>query len=417
MCTFKITNYTKELPIDSYLKLGGPTLSKTINIDGVIFTHNLLSITGAITPQPILYKNNLYMLLGEIYNYDKKYPSDIYSVIYNYELYGYKFTDYLDGEFLIIVYNLEKGCIYFFTDPWSTQMVWYSTFENYFYFSTFPLNNDSFRLSSNSHYVYDTKNNTFKHKNYSLYTWDLNQYKDTYDDWDEAFKEAVSKRYHKTDNILALSGGLDSSCIALCLSDLKKPFESICLDLYNLEDTITLNSVLAYTTTYNKINYILKDDLVYNENLIYKFLYDKNLSKYSLNLICSEVKNLSKKILITGQGSDEIIDNYVEKFFYRITDNIIDISTWPEDIRPYFPYGHFYTGLQRDYIDKHSYVALSYGIELRNPFLDKKLAQEWLNISPELKNKERKGPLKNFLRMRGIPLPTKMVGLSSHNIK
>ena len=423
LCTFRITNYEKHTELlDLYLKLGGPTKSKTLTIDGITFTHNLLSITGSVTPQPILYKNNLYMLLGEVYNYNKEYPSDIFSVIYNYELYGDKFTNYLDGEFLVIIYDIEKGLINFYSDPWATQMAWYSIYGDEFSFSTFQLDDNAVRLLHNSHYVFNVKDNTLVHRNSSLHNWNLTQYKDTYKDWDIAFSQAVYKRYHKTDNVVALSGGLDSSSIALCLTDLRCPFDSITLNMNNTEDKNTLEGVREYTKVYNRSIYVSSvPDMSYENNLTYDFIKSKDYLNFSFNLICLRVRSLFKKVLFTGQGSDEILDNYVEKITYNNStrkDFIeIDMPVWPNDLASCFPYTHFYENRQRLYLDRHKYVSLAHGIEVRNPFLDKQLTQEWLNLTAFFKNKERKGPVKNFLRTRGIEIPVKKLGLWSHNIK
>ena len=416
MCTFKITNYNHDLSIDKFLKLGGPTVSKTLSIDDLQFTHNLLSITGDVTPQPIVKDNYLYMLLGEIYNYNKSYPSDIYSVIENYELYKNNFTNYLDGEFLIIVYDIDKKIINFYTDPWSTKMVWYDVIDNYFYFGTFKFSNNSKRLSHNSHYSFYIENNLLEHTNSSLHTWDLFQYKNNYDDWENSFIEAVKKRYHK-DMVLALSGGLDSSAIAACLKDLNFTFDTISLLINEVEDTISLESIYNYIEK-NCSNSIFIHSFE-EEHLISKsteFLKNKNLVSYPLNILCTNlIKNTDKKVLFTGHGSDEIIDNYIYKF--KLKNIKLKMPYWYDDLHNYFPYDNFYENRQRILIDLQQYVSLANGLETRNPFLDKKLVQEWLWVSSDLKNKEYKGPIKHFLSKRGIFLSTSTTGLGDQSVK
>jgi len=76
-----------------------------------------------------------------------------------------------------------------------------------------------------------------------------------------------------------------------------------------------------------------------------------------------------------------------------------------------FPWKHFYGGMNRFLLDKNESIALSYGVEVRNVFLDKRLVQEWLWLSADLKNSEIKGPLKNYLRNRNISLPKKQAAL------
>jgi hypothetical protein len=55
------------------------------------------------------------------------------------------------------------------------------------------------------------------------------------------------------------------------------------------------------------------------------------------------------------------------------------------------------------YIAKEEYVGGSYGIEVRYPFLDKNVVQEFLWLSVELKNKIYKSPIDNYLRVNKYP--------------
>lgn len=413
MCTFKITNYNKEFKIDKYLKLGGPDLSEQIIIDGVSFTHNLLSITGEVTPQPIIKNNILYMLLGEIYNYDRKYKSDIYSVIELYEFHGDKFTEFLDGEFLVIVFDITSGLINFYTDPWATKMAWFNTFDDYFYFGSFSLTDTSLRLLHNSHSVFNVKTKEFSYINKNLHKWYLKQYKDNYKDWTLYFMQAVDKRFHK-ESVLALSGGLDSSAIAACMKDLHQSFDSIILNFSkDREDSNSLNSIINYITNENdNIIWVDNPKILNTRTKSFTFIIKKDLEDHPLNYICSTVNSLNKRVLFTGQGADEIMDNYITKFTHRSTNNL-NMSYWPDDLENYFPYDNFYENKQRRQIDANQYISLSNGIEIRNPFLDKQLAQEWLSLSVDLKRSGFKSPLQNFLLNRGIELPKKIAGLGN----
>jgi asparagine synthetase B (glutamine-hydrolysing) len=416
MCTFKITNFNNELPIDNFLKLGGPTLSNSFSLNGVTFTHHLLSITGEVTPQPIIQNDILYMLLGEVYNYDSVlFKSDIYTVIEQYKLHKDNFTNYLDGEFLIIIYDMRTGLINFYTDPWSTRMAWFDKSANNFYFGSFKLSDSSTRLLHNSHYIFDLKNNSLSQINSSLHIWDLNQYKNSYDDWNIAFEEAVKKRYHKN-CVLALSGGLDSSAIAACLTDLKLPFESIILSRKDIEDQYAIKSIRSYISNICTNISIINDKYILNKySDSFTFLSKIKLGYYSMSYICAKLLYMNKKVLLTGQGADEIIDNYIYKFSSR--NKYLNMSYWPENLEEVFPYDHFYEGRQRKLIDMQQYVSLSFGIETRNPFLDKKLTQEWLWLSTSLKNKENKGPIKNFLRKRGIAISRAIAGLGDQTLE
>jgi hypothetical protein len=55
---------------------------------------------------------------------------------------------------------------------------------------------------------------------------------------------------------------------------------------------------------------------------------------------------------------------------------------------------------------KEESITGGFGIEGRYPFLDRKVVQEYLNLVPELKNKEFKAPIANFLISNNYPIKT-----------
>jgi asparagine synthetase B (glutamine-hydrolysing) len=127
--------------------------------------------------------------------------------------------------------------------------------------------------------------------------------------------------------------------------------------------------------------------------------------------IAQIAKNLNKKVVLQGNGADEIISNYMQK-----SNQPINTKTfWKEDLESIFPYSNFYDGQMRRIIDSFEFAFLMNGIELRNVFLDKKLTQEWFNLSSNLKNKSVKLPLKGYLYYRNIPLPNVIVRLTAQD--
>ena len=455
MCTFKITNNPNSIIIDDYLKLGGPDASNTIDVNGVYMTHHLSSITGENPVQPVKYDNKYYMLIGEIYNYNNTLGSDIYFCIEKYLEHGDKFTEYLDGEFLFIIYDEKTNTIDLFTDPWSTRQAFYYKIDNYFYFSTYPMtepkdgrfgppgltlpfdikfavykdtewNNTFYRITHNSHYNYNVKTNILKPVNTELHKWDLNQYKDNLDDLTNSFEEAVLKR-HTENSTLFLSSGLDSTPIALCLADHKKYFNSItCLSgsWEGKEDIETLNQVLHYTGTYNKnikMESIPDYNISWDEiNLNSKWKNNRNRlvsanlrlrSQWLMREKC--ISEFNSKVIFTGNGGDEIFDNYPSlpagyplKFNGNINKDTLGFSIWPEDLSTVFPWQHFYGGQARRLLDLFETLSLAYGLENRNVFYDKKFAQEWLHVMPWIKNQTPKVFQKKYLRDRGIKVPS-----------
>ena len=69
----------------------------------------------------------------------------------------------------------------------------------------------------------------------------------------------------------------------------------------------------------------------------------------------------------------------------------------------YFPWCSFYGGSQRAFLMKEELVSGAHGIEGRYPFLDAKVVQEFLWLSPHVKNGEYKKPVADFLRSHAFP--------------
>jgi asparagine synthetase B (glutamine-hydrolysing) len=448
MCTFKICNFAvNSADHDIQLQLGGPTSTNTVEIDDIIVTHNLLSITGEVTVQPIKVGQKYFMLLGEIYNYDTNLPSDIYFGIEKYLEHGDNFTKYLDGEFLFIVIDTTSLIIDFFSDPWGTKQVFYYHNDNDFCFSTLPITepqssaqfrflhysqyNDpqfvkytnekepgwvkhNYRLKSNSHYQFDVKNKKLSLINPSLHVWNLIQYKNNFDDLNTAFENAILKRYTNR-SVLFLSGGVDSCCIAACLTDHKKSFNSITLQLDDFEDETALASILNYTQEFNT-NHIIRnvenasdDDTTIRELLIKRNCVDpESLSQILIREKAKQLFNCN--VVLMGSGADEVLDNYRTK-------GMSEFEIWPDDLSTIFPWTHFYLGSGRRLIDYHETLCLAYGLEKRSIFYDKQLAQEWIHIAADLKNQEHKIFLREYLRKRNIYLTDRIVGFQASRLK
>jgi len=382
MCTFQITNNSTQNINHNILQPGGPDLSNTIKLDDVYITHHLLSITGDFTPQPVEREGKHFLLMGEIYNYDKSLPSDIYFGIEKYFEYGDKFTEHLDGEFLFIV--IDGNTIDFFSDPWSTRQAYYTILDDKWYFTTLRISPDSQRFLHNSHYRFHTKDTTIELVNGELISWNLEQNINSLDEVVNSFEEAVIKRW-TPNSTLFLSGGVDSSAVALCLHKNKKTFNAISLMIKpEHEDQESLSAVVE-----------LCKPPYYNINEITDEYLDLDNSQCEIR---KQTKlRFNSKVVLTGSGSDEFIDNYISK-------NISEFYVWPNNLNDIFPYSHFYKGSSRLLLDFHERYSLNFGIENRNTFYDKKFVQCWLNTTPEIKNDESKAFLKDYIREYNIPI-------------
>ena len=201
MCSILFTNKETEASKYKLLKLRGPDGTTEKNIYGYNFVHNLLSLTGEYTEQPVVEDKIAVLFNGEIYNYkelDPKAQSDSYSIITAYKKYGPKFVQYLDGEYAIVLIDYNKQIILFSSDIFRTKPLFYSLEDSNIGLSTFrtPLEKLGFKdiqpVTPNTCYVLDLK--TFDLDKFIIKEFDLKQYKTTYDDWFKAFERAIEKR-------------------------------------------------------------------------------------------------------------------------------------------------------------------------------------------------------------------------------
>lgn len=418
MCTFKITNDSTELLIDQYLKAGGPTESRTVELDGIYITHHLLNITGEITPQPIYYGGKYFILIGEFYNYDDSWPSDIHFGIEKYNEYGDKFTEHLDGEFIFIVIDERK--IHFFTDPFSTKQAYYFQDGDNFYFTSLTNKCDPkyydrrlerpeafkyfknleghYRLPANSHVVFDVDTKEFDIVNENLHKWDLEQNSDDLDKVILSFENAVNKRWYPNSTLL-MSGGVDSLSIACCLAKNKKHFNAITSIVKAGENQTAIDKVVEYCGDYINHTYVTAEHLGDNADYYPKHTVSSELRKLALSF--------GSKVILMGNGGDEIIDAYRGKNNSDGPGRSADFDLWPENQNEIFPYRRLYEDDRKSYgyinsIDYHYTYCCFFGQEVRSVFYDKQLAQDWLNLKPHYKNIEYKHISKEYLRKCGI---------------
>ena len=437
-----------------FLKHRGPDYTSIKKIKDYSFIHTLLSMTGPLTEQPFYSKdeNIICMFNGEIYNFDEfgDYHSDGECLIPLYEEYGTNFINNLDGEFAIVLVDIKKQILIYSTDIFGTRPLWIGFDGNEFGISTYKSCLERIGIK-NSHQVLSNQTNIFDLNQLKLiatnrvHSFDLTQHKTNFDDWNKAFENSIRKRvkHAKCDIYIGMSAGYDSGAIGCELTKQNINFTAYSItnvenkDIMEQRKKIVKKSVMfdierddfLSARQYLKDNaeeYELNIDngerdkyfkLIQNEN------YDKAIEKSLLNVInfrksgqiltddngaigCSYIASLAKaenaKIYLSGSGADEIFSDYGFngiKYFEHSTIG----GHFPDDLSSVFPWKNFFRNTQRAYLMKEEHVAGSYGIEGRYPFLDKYVVQEFLWLSAELKNKNYKSPLDNYLKINNFP--------------
>jgi len=430
MCSFIFTNKkVNDLDkINFYTKFRGPDKTNMVNISGLTFIHNLLSITGNFTIQPFIENNIICLYNGEIYNYGD-YKSDGECLIPLYKKHGFDFVKKLDGEFAIVLVDLSKNKVLFSTDTFKTKPIFYCTGDNNLGCASYgdPLiklgHTDVKKMEPNTSIIIDLVSKKIIQKN-KVHEFDINnQHKDNCDDWIKSFENSIKKRVQgiREKIFIGLSGGYDSGAICCELLNQKIPFKSY--TVIGTENNNILNSRFSLlngneqqsltknpgevSTAYN---YIQKNTEPFkfvtysnssNYNEYWLSLINDNGAKH-LSHVCSHAIKDDKKILLSGQGADEIFSDYgfggVKKYNHSNFGGL-----FPKDLSTIYPWPSFFNSSMESYLAKEEYVAGSYGIETRYPFLDLDVIQEFLWLKNDIKNSHYKSVLYFYLKKNNFP--------------
>ena len=358
-----------------------------------------------------------------------------------YESDGYEFVKRLDGEFAIVLLDLEKNILFVSTDIFSTKPLWIGRRSDE------AIGAASYRSSlecegyekirqvpPNTSIVIDlgTLEMTYKE---NICHFDLEQYKESYDDWISAFEASIRKRSKTREKIfIGLSGGYDSGAIACELLNQKVGFKSFSIaaaeDIGIIKARMDLIENTKFTNL-TKDEYFLQKKFLEQNSERYGspprahrptgYIVTNDKGAVGTGIICEQARRENYKIYLSGQGSDEIISDYGHAG--RMAQGFIhgDLAgRFPENLQKVFPWTNFFLGTQREFLYKDEAVGGTYGIECRYPFLDRDLVQEFLWLSSDLKNKYYKAPIREFLVKNNFPFKEGLsgkVGFRANNFK
>lgn len=411
MCGFVVHEYGENIDARR-VELRGPDGTTELRVEGFVFRHSLLHITGVRTVQPFVSGSTIALFNGEIYNLAYQ-RSDGENIIPAYEALGPAFARAFDGEFAIAVYDFERRRAIFVSDPFGTKPLWVRGLSCSSYASCIG----GQRLPPNTWLEVSFDGGT---KSGTIFDFEFNrQHVNSFDGWSEAFERAVLKR-HDRRCFIGLSSGYDSGAIASCLHRHGREFTPLTID--GEEDQEILARRLSICAG-RRVN-VDKDKYFSMRRFLSEFAEPVNYASLSdvplhcddmlddagaigLGLICSEAIKGGLRIYLSGQGADEIISDYstnsrISSFGGNFP---LQLGPWP----------NFWGRCQAAYLCKEESVAGAFGIETRYPFLDTKLVQQFLFLAPDLKNAAYKAPLKYYLEKNGFPFKVDFkVGLRAH---
>ena len=446
MCSFLVTSYLilNLLYVNYFLRFRGPDRTDIVSLNGFHFCHNLLHITGAITPQPFVSADRSVVCVynGEIYNHQDfgTFNSDGEALLEAYRRHGTSFPRFLDGEFALVLVDFAQGIMVISTDVFSTKPVWYGVQDGEITIASYESAlarlgiRSRNKVPANTTLILGLGDYRLLHTA-TVHDFDLTQFKTTFTDWRTAFDLAIRKRALGTrcPVFVCLSSGYDSGCIVASLQRQRIPY--VTYTIVASEDPDVLRRRLERDPGKGTVIDLSRADFeVARRRLKTKceeFIYKRtpedvtgdrmtdDPASAGLYHICSLARTNSQRIFLSGQGADELYSDY--GFGGRkIFDHSGFGGLYPDDLRDVFPLAgpskwySFYEGTMSSYMAKEEHVSGCHGIEGRYPFLDKALVQEFLWLCPTLKNSQYKAPLHDYLTDCGYPFDVgKKIGFSA----
>lgn len=446
MCSFLFAQTANRLSdsvlatANIYAKNRGPdqtTLRRFVDKDGnhLVFLHNLLDISGNSCTQPISSGDKATALFnGELYNFRDlgRFDSDTECIIPAYLRDGLDGATRFDGEFSIVVYDHDRNAVGIFTDPFLTKPLHLGQWEQGpgFAAATCASSLKAIGCSrvemAEPNASYSVRFNGDRpqiQKQLGVFAFSLDQHKDNYDDWNRAFLAAVGKRAlhgaHRP--MVFLSSGYDSGAICLALNMQNIEYDTFSIvagekkDI--LDQRIRVNRSASCGRAFrvgglsdSEVSRMAKDIEAEAEPFVYVHedrpgvVSDLQSDGGALgaNFLAALARRRDRLVNLSGSGADEIMSDYGfagDKFYYHSEFG----GLFPEQLESIFPWKKFYGDTQRSYLFKDEFILGRHGIEGRYPFLDKQVVQEFLWLTPALKNGTYKGAIAQFLAQSQYP--------------
>lgn len=311
--------------------------------------------------QPMYFENLVLITNGEIYNfkelrleleakYQFKTNSDIEVLLYMYKEYGKEFVKRLNGQFAIAIYDKDSKELFLARDHVGIAPLFYSFDGEKFLFAseikailksveakidlqgldqilTFPGVVSPKTVFKNINSLQPGHYLVFKDKSYTLSQyWEL-EYPIEVEDFGEEYylekldyhlKRAVRLRLNADVDVgFYLSGGLDSALIASLIHTLEPQKERDSYSISFSDSTIDESSyqelmAKQVNSTHHTINFGWSEIEQRLKQMVFHAETPLKESYNTCSLALSQlVKQNGKKVILTGEGADELFGGYV----------------------------------------------------------------------------------------------------------
>lgn len=361
----KLVDKNQLVKMRDVLDHRGPDDSGIFLENNIGLGHRRLSIidTSSAGHQPFYSENGRYIIVfnGEIYNYQSFYDelkskgiilksgSDTEVLLKLYELYGLEILPRLNGMFAFAIWDKEEKKLVLVRDRMGVKPLYYSLYQNTLYFASeqkalfaagIPIQisanglEEYFfnRFVAGENTLYGNVNKLLPghhmiiHENGSTKTtkwWNLKEEIQNHNtiinpkEWfEETFFESVKLRMVSDVPVgVLLSGGLDSCSIlsALYHQNYKniQTFNIGFSEQQHNESHLAKNITEEYNYQFNSIK--VEGDLLFDS--LFKSTYFQDEPLMHLNephlLAVSKLANPKVKVLLSGEGADELMGGYV----------------------------------------------------------------------------------------------------------
>ncbi len=398
-CFLSNTTITQEIvdtlkPEMNKIKHRGPDNTVIKTIDNILLGFHRLAIIDPSeeSNQPLELNGNYLICNGEIYNYkdfkfNMKTKSDCEVILHLYEQHGIDYTvKRLDAEYAFILYDSNKQLLHIARDPYGIRplFIGYND-DNEYYFSSEAKALTSYvknvkQFDHRSYMTIDIKNKTFEKIQY--YSFEHSQMcNDNIETIYNIIHDCLTKAVHKrliADRPIGclLSGGLDSSLIVSIASKKIPDLHCFSIGIDNSVDIIAAKEVSKFLNIKNHhvITFSIEEGLNSIRDVIYQLeTYDITTIRASCcqYLLAKYIaKNTNIKVLLSGEGSDEMFQGY--KYYKNCRDKY-ELQKDGSRLLRELP---FFDNLRSDR------TISGHGLELRVPFLDRALVNCVMSIDP-----------------------------------
>ncbi|KAH7690021.1 Asparagine synthase (glutamine-hydrolyzing) protein [Dioscorea alata] len=397
---------SRIIELSRRLRHRGPDWSGIHCYQDCYLAHQRLAIVDPASGDQPLYNEDRTIVVtvnGEIYNHSElraklknhqfRTGSDCEVIAHLYEEYGEDCVDMLDGMFSFVLLDTRDKSFIAARDAIGITPLyvgWGLDGSTWFASEMKALSDDCERfMSFLPGHIYSSKNGGMRQ--WYNPPWFSEHIPSTpYDRLflREAFEKAVIKRL-MTDvpfGVL-LSGGLDSSLVAAVasrhLSEVKSAIQwgsrlhTFCVGLKGSPDLKAAREVADYLgTIHHEFHFTVQEGIDALEEVIYHIeTYDVTTIRAStpMFLMSRKIKSLGVKMVLSGEGSDEIFGGYL--YFHKAPNK----EEFHQETCRKIKALHLYDCLRANK------STSAWGLEARVPFLDKNFINIAMDIDPEWK--------------------------------